>query len=242
MSYQRTTSTFTQRPVNPEFRHETVRLICWGAIRLDRDGEQVLRVMESDAGNITVLLRKWSAGDAEACDELMPHVYPHLHQVAAAYLRREPGNHTLQPTALVHELYLRLLQQRKPDWGDRAHFYAFAAKVMRRILTDHARATHADKRGAGLQHVPLCDEVPWVNLNSVDVMDLNRALDELEAVDPRKVRLVELRYFLGCTLAESAEFLAISTATAERDLTLARTWLYSRLVLEKEAALTQDQP
>jgi RNA polymerase sigma factor (TIGR02999 family) len=192
--------------------------------------------MGHGGGDITVLLRKWKAGDAEACDELMPHVYPHLHEVAAAYLRREPGDHTLQPTALVHELYLRLLQQRKPDWDDRAHFYAFAATIMRRILTDHARAANADKRGSGLQHLPLCDEVPWVNLNSADVMDLNRALDELDSVDSRKVRLLELRYFLGCTLVESAELLAISTATAERDLTLARTWLYSRLVLKKESA------
>jgi RNA polymerase sigma factor (TIGR02999 family) len=191
--------------------------------------------MDSEAGDITVLLRKWKAGDAEACDELMQHVYPHLHQVAAAYLRREPGDHTLQPTALVNELYLRLLQQRKPEWADRAHFFSFAATVMRRILTDHARATHAGKRGAGLYHIPLCDEIPWVNLNSEDVMDLNRALDELESLDSRKVRLVELRYFLGCTVAESAEFLNISTATAERDLTLARTWLYSRLVLKKES-------
>jgi RNA polymerase sigma factor (TIGR02999 family) len=198
--------------------------------------------MEGGAGDITVLLRKWKAGDAEARDQLMPHVYPHLHEVAAAYLRREQGNHTLQPTALVHELYLRLLQQRKPDWDDRAHFYAFAASVMRRILTDHARATHADKRGAGVQHVPLCDEVPWVNLNSVDVLDLNLALEELDSVDPRKVRLVELRYFLGCTLAESAELLAISTATAERDLTLARTWLYSRLVLKKKPEPLPEHP
>jgi RNA polymerase sigma factor (TIGR02999 family) len=195
--------------------------------------------MDSEAGDITVLLRKWKAGDTEACDQLMPHVYPHLHEVAAAYLRRESGDHTLQPTALVNELYLRLLQQRKPDWDDRGHFYAFAATIMRRILTDHARATRADKRGAGLPHLPLCDEVPWINLNSADVMDLNRALEELDSVDPRKVRLVELRYFLGCTLSESAELLAISTATAERDLTLARTWLYSRLVLKKNQGPTE---
>jgi RNA polymerase sigma factor (TIGR02999 family) len=198
--------------------------------------------MEHGAGDITVLLRKWKAGDAEACDELMPHVYPHLHQVAAAYLRRESGDHTLQPTALVHELYLRLLQQRKPDWDDRAHFYAFAASVMRRILSDHARSANADKRGAGLPHLPLCDEIPWVNLNSADVMDLNRALDQLDSVDSRKVRLLELRYFLGCTLSESAELLAISTATAERDLTLARTWLYSRLVLKKDSAHPLESP
>jgi len=191
--------------------------------------------MEQTGGNITVLLRKWKAGDAEACDQLMPHVYPHLREVAAAYLRREPGDHTLQPTALVNELYLRLLQQRKPDWDDRSHFYAFAASLMRRILTDHARAAHANKRGSGLPRLPLSDEVPWVDLNSADVMDLNRALDELDSLDSRKVRLVELRYFLGCTLLESAELLGVSTSTAERDLTLARTWLYARLVLKKEA-------
>jgi RNA polymerase sigma factor (TIGR02999 family) len=194
-------------------------------------------LIDREAGDITVLLRKWSEGDAGACDQLMPYVYPHLHEVAAAYLRRESGDHTLQPTALVNELYLRLLQQRKPEWDDRAHFYTFAAKVMRRILTDHARATHADKRGAGLRHVPLCDEVPWVNLNGVDMLDVNRALDELDSVDPRKVRLMELRYFIGCTLSEAAQLVGISTATAERDLTLARTWLYARLVLKKESPL-----
>jgi RNA polymerase sigma factor (TIGR02999 family) len=176
-----------------------------------------------EAGDITVLLRKWKAGDEQACDQLMSHVYPHLHNVAAAYLRRESDDHTLQPTALVHELYIRLLQQRKPDWDDSAHFYAFAAKVMRRILTDHARSSHAGKRGSGLPHLPLSDEIPWIDLNSEDVLDLNRALDELESVDPRKVRLVELRYFLGCTTPESAALLSISTATAERDLTMART-------------------
>jgi RNA polymerase sigma factor (TIGR02999 family) len=170
----------------------------------------------------------------------MPYVYPHLHQVASAYLRREPGGHTLQPTALVHELYLRLLQQRKPDWDDRSHFYTFAAKVMRRILVDHARAAHAGKRGSGLPHIPLCDEIPWVNLNSADVMDLNRALDELDSLDPRKARLVELRYFLGCTLPESAALLSVSLATAERDLTMARTWLYSKLVVRKESAPPAD--
>jgi RNA polymerase sigma factor (TIGR02999 family) len=188
-------------------------------------------------GDITVLLRKWKEGDAEACDQLMPHIYPHLHEVASAYLRRESEGHTLQPTALVHELYVRLLQQRNPDWDNRAHFYTFAAMVMRRILTDHARAAHAGKRGAGLRHVQLSDEIPWINLNGNDVLDLNRVLDELDTVDPRKVRLVELRYFLGCTLEECASVLAISKATAERDLTMAKAWLYSRLVVRKPAPI-----
>ncbi len=166
----------------------------------------------------------------------MPHVYPHLREVAASYLRRESEGHTLQPTALVHELYLRLMHQRKADWNDRAHFYTFAAKMMRLILADHARATNAEKRGGDLPHVPLSEEVPWLNLNSIAIIDLNRALDELEAVDPRKVRLVELRYFLGCTLAESAEMVEVSTATAERDMVMVRAWLYSRLASKREQA------
>lgn len=162
-------------------------------------------------------------------------VYPHLRKVAVAFLRREQSANTLQPTALVSELYLRLLKQRNASWSDRAHFFTFAAKVMRRILADHARTVKAEKRGADLPHVPLDDEVPWVNVNGDDVIDVNRALDELEGVDPRKVRLVELRYFLGCTIEESAALLEISTATAERDLTMVRSWLYGKLVLPRSA-------
>lgn len=182
-----------------------------------------------ESGEITVLLRRWNAGDERALEQLIPHVYPHLHQVAAAYLRRESSDHTLQPTALVHELYLKLLKQRKADWEDRAHFYSFAAKVMRRILVDHGRAVRADKRGAGLDPLPLSEEMAWIDLNSADMIDVNRALEELAAVDERKVRLAELRYFLGCTVSEAAALLGISTTTAERDLVLLRSWLYARL-------------
>jgi RNA polymerase sigma factor (TIGR02999 family) len=181
------------------------------------------------AGEITLLLRRWRDGDAEAYQQLVPYVYSHLREVAASYLARERREQTLQATALVHELYLRLLQQRKAEWKDRAHFYTFAAKMMRLILADHVRNTKAAKRGGGLDSVPLDHEIPWINLNNNDLLDLNRSLDELEAVDPRKVRLVELRYFLGCTIAEAAELLEISTATAERDLVLARSWLHARL-------------
>ena len=152
--------------------------------------------MKDEPGQVTVLLRRWNDGDADARDQLISFVYPRLHQIAAGCLRRESDDHTLQPTALVHELYLKLLQQRKADWGDRYHFYVFAAKVMRRILADHARAVNAEKRGSGLQAIPLSEDLPWIDLNSTDLIDINRLLDELEAVDARKVRLVELRYFV----------------------------------------------
>jgi RNA polymerase sigma factor (TIGR02999 family) len=180
-------------------------------------------------GEVTILLQRWRDGDKEARQELMPHVYPHLREVAASYLRRESVEHTLQPTALVHELYLRLLQQRKAEWNDRTHFYAFAAKMMRLILVDHARTANAEKRGGGAENTPLNDEIPWINLNSEDVIDLNTALDEMETLDPRKVRLLELRYFLGCTIEECADLVGVSTATAERDLALVKSWLYLRL-------------
>jgi RNA polymerase sigma factor (TIGR02999 family) len=182
-----------------------------------------------ESGEITVLLQRWNRGDEDALEQLIPYVYPHLHDVAAAYLRRESSDHTLQPTALVHELYLRLLKQRKAEWEDRAHFYSFAAQVMRRILVDHGRAVRAGKRGAGLAPLPLSEELAWIDLNSADMIDINRALEELESVDARKVRLAELRFFLGCTIPESAALLGVSTATAERDLVLLRSWLYARL-------------
>ena len=187
-------------------------------------------------GEVTILLQRWRDGDQDARQELMPHVYPHLRDVAASYLRRESVEHTLQPTALVHELYLRLLQQRKAEWNDRAHFYAFAAKMMRLILADHARGAKAEKRGGDAGSVPLSDEIPWVNLNSEDIIDVNRALDEMDTIDPRKVRLVELRYFLGCTVGECAELTGISIATAERDLALIKSWLYLRLCPDRGSA------
>ena len=180
-------------------------------------------------GEITILLNQWRDGDAAAYEALIPYVYPHLHDVAAGYLWQRPGSNTLQPTALVHELYLRLLQQRKADWKDRAHFYTFAAKMMRLILADHARAASAAKRGGSAGNLPLNDEIPWIDLNSEDIIDLNRALDDMETIDPRKVRLVELRYFLGCTVGECADLAGISVATAERDLALIKSWLYLRL-------------
>ncbi len=159
----------------------------------------------------------------------MPLVYPHLRQVAAAYIRRERNPDVLQATALVHELYFKLLQQKKVDYQDRRHFYAFAAKVMRLILIDHARGNRAKMRGGGSIHVPLNDDLPWVDVGSDDLLELDRALDELNAIDPNKVRLVELRYFLGCTAEETATLVQSSKATVDRDMRFIKSWLYRRL-------------
>lgn len=185
--------------------------------------------MQPEQGEITLLLVKWSEGQAEAFEALMPLVYPHLREVASAYLRRERNPGVMQATSLVHELYLRLLGQNRTVLADRAHFYTFAAKVMRLILIDHAREVQALRRGQGLQHVPLSPDIPWVEVGSSDILELNIALDELQKIDPKRVQVVELRYFLGCTVEEVSDLLGKSNATIHRDLQFARTWLYRRL-------------
>jgi RNA polymerase sigma factor (TIGR02999 family) len=154
-------------------------------------------------GEITVLLAKWKNGEPSAFEDLMPLVYPHLREVAAAYVRRERNPDLLQGTALVHELYLRLLNQKKAVGEDRRHFYAFAAKVMRMILIDHAREMQTQMRGGDRERIPLSDDLAWIDIDSPELLDLNRALDELAALDANKVQLVELRYFLGCTTEET---------------------------------------
>jgi RNA polymerase sigma factor (TIGR02999 family) len=185
--------------------------------------------MEAAQGEITRLLVKWNEGEPEAFDQLLPLVYPHLREVAAAYLRRERNPGVMQATVLVHELYLRLLKQHKAALSDRYHFFTFAAKVMRLILIDHARETHAQRRGGGIQHVPLSDDLPWVEVGSPEILQLNIALDELQLLDSYKVQLVELRYFLGCTAEETATLLQVSKATVDRDLKFIKTWLYRRI-------------
>ena len=180
-------------------------------------------------GEITLLLAKWKEGDLLAFEQMMPLVYPHLRQVAAAYIRRERNPDVLQPTALVHELYLRLLQQKRAVGEDRSHFYTFAAKVMRRMLIDQARESQTQIRGGGQERVPLSDDLSWVNIDSPELLDLNRALDELGALDPSKVQLVELRYFLGCTAEETASLMNISKATVDRELKFIKSWLYRRI-------------
>ena len=189
----------------------------------------------AERGDITQLLQEWKEGRPEALQQLIPLFYPDLKRIAYSYLRRENPGHTLQATGLVHELYLKLCNQREANWEDRRHFYTFAAKVMRMLLTDHARRNLRDKRGGQQERVPLSDQLPWVDLNGPEYMDLDAALDELEKIDKRKAQMVELCHLLGCTTQESAEILHISLATAERDLKFARGWLYRRLRPGEEA-------
>jgi RNA polymerase sigma factor (TIGR02999 family) len=192
--------------------------------------------LEPAKGEITVLLAKWKDGEPSAFDQLMPLVYPHLREVAAAYVRRERNPDVLQATSLVNELYLRLLNQKQAAWDDRRHFYTFSAKVMRMILIDHARGNQAQMRGGGLQRVPLSDDLAWVNVGSPELLDLNRALEELAKIDPDKVQLVELRFFLGCTAEETAALMKISKATVDRELKFIKSWLFRHMHPELKAS------
>jgi RNA polymerase sigma factor (TIGR02999 family) len=186
--------------------------------------------MDETNGEVTQMLQRWRAGEPEVLDDLIPIVYDQLHAIAAGYMRRERDDHTLQPTALVNEVYLRLFNQRKITWNDRVHFFVFAARMMRNILKDHARAHIADRRGGpGSIRLPLSEELAWVGSKPDEILDLNRALDRLEQMDARKAQLVELRFFLALTMEEAAEVLSISLATAERDLKFSRSWLYQEL-------------
>jgi RNA polymerase sigma-70 factor (ECF subfamily) len=159
-------------------------------------------------------------------DRLLPIVYGELRRLAAAYLRGERPGHTLQPTALVHEAYLRLIDQKQIDWANRAQFIGIAAVMMRRILVNHARDRIADKRGGGAEHVPLTLAGEGIGGPEVNLLDLHDALTDLSESDPRKGRIVELKFFGGLTTGEIAETLDVSVATVERDWKFARAWLY----------------
>jgi RNA polymerase sigma factor (TIGR02999 family) len=186
-------------------------------------------ILDQLPGEVTQLLRKWENGESQAFNQLLPLVYQHLRTIAAAYVRRERNPGVMQATSLVHELYLRLLAQKKTEWKDRAHFYTFASKMMRLILIDQARSTLSQKRGAEAEHIPLSDDLPWVNFGSPELLDLDRALEALDQKDAALVRLIEMRYFLGCSIEEMAELLCVSEATVKRDLRFAKTWLFRRI-------------
>jgi RNA polymerase sigma factor (TIGR02999 family) len=183
-------------------------------------------------GHVTQLLRQWSEGRDEALRELLPIVYDRLRLMAGACMRRERPDHTLQPTGLVGELYLRLAGAKLEGWKDREHFYSFCARAMRWILTDYARARNREKRRIG-RVLPSTTEVRWLGEQEEDVFDLDRALSRLEAVDPRKARILELRIYLSCTAEETANILGLSKATIDRDMRLACAWLCRELRPEK---------
>ena len=178
---------------------------------------------------VTRLLLDWSDGDERARDEMLPLVYDELRRLAALYLLRERPDHTLQPTALVHEAYLRLVDQRHVNWRNRAQFVGLAAVMMRRILVNYARDRAAGKRGGEMQKVPLSDADAPDAKPDVDVIVLHDALDQLSAIDPRKTRIVELKFFGGLTTREIAEVLQLSPATIDRDWSFARAWLYDAI-------------
>jgi len=177
--------------------------------------------------DITLLLRQWSEGRDEAFRQLLPLAYDRLHNIAGAFMHAERPDHTLQPTALIGELYLRLAGKHGSDWQDREHFYRFCARAMRWILTDHARGRLAEKRK--LDMAIRASEMPWLGRRQSDIQDLDRALWKLETVDERKTRILELRLYVGATASETAEILGISKATVDRDLVLARAWLFREL-------------
>jgi RNA polymerase sigma factor (TIGR02999 family) len=181
--------------------------------------------------SVTHLLEQARAGDPDALNRLLPLVYDQLRAVAARALHAERPGHTLQPTALVHEAYMRLVDQRAP-WRDRAHFFAIAAQAMHRILVDYARAHRASKRGGAAPRVSLDETADGPAQNVVeldDVLEIDEALEALAALDPLEARVVELRYFGGLTIEESAEALNLSPATVKREWRMARAWLYRRL-------------
>ena len=174
---------------------------------------------------ITQLLIRWRNGDQAVLHELVPQVYSELRRLAEHYLRHERPNHTLQATALVHEAYLRLANEKEIDWQNRAHFFGIAAARMRLILVDHARSREAAKRGGGAYRLSLSEADQLAEQRDVNLLALDEALERLDALDAQKARIVELRYFGGLTIEETAEVLKISPATVKRDWSMARAWL-----------------
>jgi RNA polymerase sigma factor (TIGR02999 family) len=182
-------------------------------------------VLAAEDGDVTQLLVRWASGDREALDSLMPIVYGELRQIADAYLRHERSDHTLQPTALVHEAWMRLVRQDQKRFEHRKQFYGLAAQVMRRILVDHARAARADKRGGGARITTLTDGVADAEPQVVELLALDEALSTLERVSPRQAQVIELRYFGGLNVDEIADVLNVSPATVSRDQRTAEAWL-----------------
>jgi RNA polymerase sigma factor (TIGR02999 family) len=185
--------------------------------------------MSAPPQDVAQLLQDWRGGDDQALNKLMPMVYDELRRIASAYLRRERQGHTLQTAALVNEAYLRLVDQTHADWKNRAQFFGVAAQIMRRILVDYAREHHAAKRGSGETRLALDEAINVAGKQDVDVIALDDALQELARFDPRQSRIVELRYFGGLEIDETAEALGVSPATVKREWISARAWLFNQL-------------
>ena len=181
-----------------------------------------------DAGEVTLLLKAMQSGDPTATEKLLPLVYEELHRLAKSYMRRERGDHTLQPTALINETYLRLIGD-TTNFQNRAHFIGFAAQVMRHVLVDHARAHNAAMRGGNLRRVELEEGVAISKERSGEILALDEALNELEKVSPRQAKVVELRYFAGLSVEEIASMLEIGPRSVEREWASARVWLFERM-------------
>lgn len=185
--------------------------------------------MDHHNADVTQILHRWQGGDNAALDDLLQAVYPELRRVAARQLRAERTGHSLQPTAIAHDVYLRLIDQQRVTWQNRAHFMAIAARLTRRVLVDHARRRAARKRGLGVRPVSIDDvDVPAAS-GDIDYLALDSALAHLAALDPRQARVVELRFFGGLSIKETAAVLDISAATVKRDWESARLWLFEQL-------------
>ena len=190
-------------------------------------------------GDITVLLRQWNEGEESAVEAITPFIYSELHWLAGHYLRKERGDHTLQPTALVNEAWMRLAGIHAPEFQNRKHFYAIAARLMRQILVDHARQKLAGKRGGGAKEVPLNERLICSDDSAHEYLMLHDALEKLAQADARKAQVIELRFFSGMTIEEIAEYLHVSVSTVMREQRFAEAWLSRYLGASNGAAATQ---
>jgi len=180
--------------------------------------------------DITQMLIELTDGNTEVVNQILPRIYDELRKLASSYLRRERADHTLQPTALVHEAYMKLIDQKKVHWQNRAHFFGIAAQVMRRILLDHARKHNADKRGGEAEKLPIEEEILVVSHEkSAELIALDDALETLAKMDPQKAKIVELRYFGGLSIEETAEVMGVSVPTINRQWRMAKAWLYGQI-------------
>ncbi|MEM1207000.1 MAG: ECF-type sigma factor [Acidobacteriota bacterium] len=193
-------------------------------------------MLETPTGDVTQLLLDWCEGDRDALQHLMPLVYDELHRQAARYMRRERSDHTLQPTALVHETFLQLIEQERIHWRNRAQFFGVAAQLMRRVVLKYARAHNTEKRGGGAMRMTLVEESASAPQRATDIVALDEALTRLSELDARQGHIVELRYFGGLTVEEAAEVLGLSTATVKRETRLARAWLQREMTRGEAAA------